>query len=258
MRAERGCRLCRRGAARPQGGRRSADVRLRRPRIAACERGRAGCGDLRRPFPRAARACGGARAFPLTAGRRRGSGGEAENRRRRVHPRLRRRGGQDRGRALPRPGHAVLGRDRVGRRRRGCGEDQVAPQRRWAAGGHAHAAGRAAAAAVQGRGAARRRGARDARADGLAPALPRPGPRDPDHRRRDRRAARDPAPGRRRAAGGGAASRTLWRAVAVVRRAPGSAVGRRAGRRAHVRLPDRDSRGHERRRHDRRLGAAPI
>ena len=117
---------------------------------------------------------------------------------------------------------------------------------------------RAAAAPVQGRGAARGGGARDGRAHGLAPAVPGPRPRDPHHRRGHPGAARDPAPGRRRAPGGGAARRALRRAVAVVRRAAGGAVGRRPGRRAHVRLPDRDPRGHERRRDDGRLGAAPV
>src|SRR5262249_52038176 len=104
----------------------------------------------------------------------------------------------------------------------------------------------------------RGRGAWVAGADGLAPAVPRPGPCDPDHRRRHGRAARDPAPGRRRPAGGGAPRRSLWRAVAVVRGAAGGALGRRAGRRADVRLSDRDPRGDERRRDDRRLGAPSL
>ena len=77
-----------------------------------------------------------------------------------------------------------------GRRR---GEDQVAPQRRRTPRGHAHGARRAAAPAVQGRGAPRRRGARAARAPGLAPAVSRARARHPHHRRRDRGAARDPA-----------------------------------------------------------------
>src|SRR5205823_10409004 len=97
---------------------------------------------------------------------------------------------------------------------------------RGPAGGHADAPRRAAAALVQGRGAQSRGGAWDARADGLAPAVPRPRSRDPDHRRGHRRAARDPAPGRRRAAGGGAASGAVWRVVAVVRGAAGGALGR--------------------------------
>ena len=84
---------------------------------------------------------------------------------------------------LPRPGHALLGRDRVGRDGRCRGDDQVAPQRRRLAGGGRLRSRRAAAAALQGRGAPRRRGARPPGADGLAPAVPGPGPRDPHHRR---------------------------------------------------------------------------
>ena len=101
---------------------------------------------------------------------------QAQAHRRGVHPRVRGGGEGARHRAVPRPGHALLGRDRVGRRRGGRRrEDQVAPQRRRAAGRHEDGARRAAAAAVQGRGAARRRGARHARADGVAPAVPGPG-----------------------------------------------------------------------------------
>ena len=54
-------------------------------------------------------------------------------------------------------------------------QDQVAPQRRRPARGHGSRAVRAAALALQGRGAPRRRGARPARRDGLAPAVPGPG-----------------------------------------------------------------------------------
>ena len=78
-------------------------------------------------------------------------------------------------RPLPRPGHALLGRDRVGGRRRRGGEDQVAPQRRRPTRGHAHGARRALACALQGRGAPRRRAAGAPRADGVAPPLPGPG-----------------------------------------------------------------------------------
>ena len=52
-------------------------------------------------------------------------------------------------------------------------EDQVAPQRRWPAGRPAVRPGRAAADAVQGRGAPGRRGTRAARGDRLAAAVPR-------------------------------------------------------------------------------------
>ena len=159
---------------------------------------------------------------------------------------------------VPRPGHALLGRDRVGRRGRRGGEDQVAPQRGRAARGDGLRARRAAPLAVQGRGAARRRGAGPAGGDGLAAPVPRPRALDPHHRRGHARAARDPARGRRDPARGGAASRALPRALAVLRRAPRDQVRRRAGRRAHLRVPDRDPRGHLGRRDDSRLGAPAL
>ena len=74
--------------------------------------------------------------------------------------------------------------------------------------------------------------------------FPGPGPRDPDHRRRHRGAARDAARGRRDPAGGGPPGGPLPRAVAVVLRAARDPLGRRAGRLAHLRLSDRDPRRH--------------
>ena len=193
LRALRRRRLGGRRAARLQGDRRPADLRVRRPRPAAQGRGGAGGRDVRRPLPRAARPRRREGALPRAARGRHRPGGEAARHRRGVHPRLRGGGAAARRRRLPRAGHAVLGRDRVGRARRrqaARGDDQVAPQRRRPARGDGLRARRAAAAAVQGRGAPRRRGARPARAHGLAPAVPGPGPRDPDHRRGHRGAAR--------------------------------------------------------------------
>ena len=89
-------RLRRRRAARPQGGRRAAHVRLRRPRAAAPGRGRAGRRDVRRALPRPARPRAGAGAVPRAARRGGGAGGEAQDHRPRVHPRLRGRGAQAR------------------------------------------------------------------------------------------------------------------------------------------------------------------
>ena len=142
-------------------------------------------------------------------------------------------------RPLPGAGHALLRRDRVRQPHRR--QDQVAPQRRRPARGHRVRPGRAAAADLQGRGAPRGRGAGAARADGLAPAVPRPGARDPDHRRGDGRAAGHPPRGGRRAARGDPPGRPVRRAVAVVRDPARDPLGRRAGRLAHLRLPDRRS-----------------
>ena len=84
---------------------------------------------------------------------------------RRVHRGVRGGGGQDRRRRFPRPGHALSGRDRERQRRwRPERHDQVAPQCRRPARADAHEAGRAAARAVQGRGARARPRARRARA----------------------------------------------------------------------------------------------
>ena len=89
LRAVRRRRLGGRGAARAQGGRRPAHVRLRRPRPAAQGRGGAGRRDVRRALPRPARPRAGAGALPRAARRRRGAGAEAQDHRPRVHPRLR-------------------------------------------------------------------------------------------------------------------------------------------------------------------------
>ena len=83
--------------------------------------------------------------------------GQAQGDRRRVHPRLRGAHRRPRRGRVPRPGHAVPGPHRVRRHRRHGGGDQEPPQRRRAARGHAPDADRAAARAVQGRGAPARR-----------------------------------------------------------------------------------------------------
>ncbi len=94
-------------------------------------------------------------------------------------------------RRVPRAGHAVPGRDRVGHRRRR--QDQEPPQRRRPARRHAVRADRAAARPLQGRGAGGRRGAGPAAGDRVAPAVPRSRAGGADHRRGHRRAAGDPA-----------------------------------------------------------------
>src|SRR5581483_1032789 len=102
------------------------------------------------------------------------------------------------------------------------------------------------------------RRARAGGADGLAPAVPGAGTRDQDHRRGHAGAARDTARGGRDPAGRGAPRRAVPRAVAVVLRAAGDPLRRRAGRFAHVRIPDRAARRHVGRRDDRGLGAASL
>ena len=148
-------RLGGRGGARPSRGRRPADLHLRRPRADAQEGIGAAAGHLR-ARPRDAPGHGRcARALPRPAGRRRGPRAEAQDHRRRVHPRLRGGGGQARPDRLPDPGHALPGRHRIGDvRDEGRPEDQDPPQRRRPAGRPALPAHRAAALPVQGRGPA--------------------------------------------------------------------------------------------------------
>ena len=90
---------------------------------------------------------------------------------------------------------------------------------------------------------------------------PFPGPGLGDSRRRRRGHAgtpRHPARSRRDPPGGDPRRGAVPRAVAVVLRAAGRALGGSAGRRAHLRVPDRDPRRHLPGRDDRRLGAAPL
>ena len=107
-------------------------------------------------------------------------------------------------------------------------EHQEPPQRRRPARRPAVHAGRAAAPAVQGRGPRGRPRARPARGDRAAPAVPRSRARHPHRRRGHRRAARDPAPGRRHRPRG-ADGRRPGRADLAV---PGRAARRRAQRSA--------------------------
>ena len=88
--------------------------------------------------------------------------------------------------------------------------------------------------------------------------FPGPGPRHPHHRRDHARARRHPAARRRHRAGGDPQGRPLPRALAVLRHPARDPQRGRAGRRAHLRLPDRHPGGQERRRHDRRLGAPAL
>ena len=141
--------------------------------LPAPRRGRPGGRDVRLPLRRAARPRRSRRSAsspssPGSPTRRRSASGSARSS---SASSRRRRGGSATYRWLV---QGTLYSDVIesggsdGRRR----VDQEPPQRRRPARRHAHAAGRAAAGALQGRGAAGRRGARAARADGLAPALP--------------------------------------------------------------------------------------
>ena len=90
--------------------------------------------------------------------------GEAEDHRPDLHRGLRARSEGDSGRALPRAGDALSGRHRVGLDQGAVGRHQDAPQRRRSAGEAGPRADRARPGALQGRGAAARRGARIAAA----------------------------------------------------------------------------------------------
>ncbi len=111
-------------------------------------------------------------------------GGQAQDHRPPVHRGVRAGGRPHRRRRLPRPGHAVPGRDRERQRhRRPQRHHQEPPQRRRPAGADADAAGRAAARAVQGRGPRAWAANWACRTPGRPPPVPRPRPGDPHARR---------------------------------------------------------------------------
>ena len=113
-------------------------------------------------------------SFSTRSGRRGRSAGEAAADRPRLHRVLCRRGGEDRGRPVPRPGHALSRRDRERRLARRPGRhDQAAPQRRRTARGLGLRADRAAARPVQGRGPHAGPAARPAGGHRLAASVPR-------------------------------------------------------------------------------------
>ena len=201
LRPERRRRFDRRGGADPPRDRRSADVHLRRQRRDAA--GRSG------PDPQALRAAAACRSSSWTPRRCSSIGWPASP--------IRSRSARSSARAFIDvfeaeaqklgsfdflgAGHALSGRDRERVGHRPVARDQEPPQRRRPARAHALHARRAAAAAVQGRGAAGRHGARPRRRVRLAPAVPgarargahsrrghavAPGPRAPrrSHRRR--------------------------------------------------------------------------
>ena len=130
--------LGRRGAD-PRGDRRPADLRLRRPRAVAPERGRRGRHHVPRPLQHPADPCRRTGAVPRRA-RRRQSDPETK---RKIIGRLfidvfQKHANEIEGAEVPRPGHALPRRDRIGQLlRRALGHDQdrttmsAACPRRW-------------------------------------------------------------------------------------------------------------------------------
>ncbi len=145
------------GGARTARDRRPPDLRVRRQRPAAQERVRRSHARL----PRALRLRPeGGRRFRALLEAPAGGGGsraQAKDHRRDVHRGLRAGGALDSGRRVSRPGDALSRRHRIGVLQGALGDDQEPPQRRWPARAHAPDAHRAAARALQGRGAEGRR-----------------------------------------------------------------------------------------------------
>ena len=208
---------------------------------------------FREQFAHRPRAREGRRPLPRRARRRHRARTQAQDHRRAVHPRVRGSGARSRRRALPRAGHAVSRHRRVGRRRQR--QHQVAPQRRRPPRRHGLRARRAAAPPIQGRSARGRRGARPARGDRVAPAVPGPGLGGAHHRHDHRERLeilRRPTRSSSRRSGAPASTARSGRASRCCPRCD----RRRDGRRPHLRVPDHHPGGHVRRRHDRRLGPA--
>ena len=255
------------GRRRLVGGGRALPARARRPprrassSTTACSgtaRASRSCAMFRDHFQLQLDAVDAARALPPRARGRDRSREEAQDHRPGLHRRLRGRGEEGRGRRVPRAGHALPGRDRErlvqGPERR----DQEPPQRRRPARADEPEARRAAARALQGRGARRRRRARHAARRALPPALPGPGPRGALPRRAHAGAPRRAARRRRNLRRRDPRRRPLRARSGRASACSCRCERRRDGRRAHLRRDHRPPRGRVHRRHDRRLGAAPL
>ncbi len=118
LRPERRRRFDGGGGADSSRHRRSADLHLRGQRRPASGRGRPGADALPRQAETAARVRGCVRRVPDGSRRRDGSGAQAEDHRRHVHRRLREEGRRARLLRLPRTGHPLSRRHRIGLRRR--------------------------------------------------------------------------------------------------------------------------------------------
>ncbi len=169
------------------------------------------------------------------------------------------------GAAVAGAGDDLSGRHRIGRRQDQEGaHDQVAPQRRRPARNAASEAPGAAARALQGRGARAGPGARPAARDGVPASVPGSRARRA-HPRRGHARARGSAAPRRRDLHRRAPARARRRRQelvrphrAGVRGVPAGPLGRRDGRRPHVRARGRAARGADDRFHDGALGAAAV
>ena len=208
----------RRGAARAQGRRRPAHVRLRRPRPAAQGRGGAGGRDVRRSLPRSARA---RRRRRSASSRGSPASTDPEEKRKRIGEEFIR-VFEDEARKLGDVAWLVQGTlysDVI----ESGGTDGVAETIK----SHHNVGGLPADMKMKlveplrllFKDEVRRVGEELGMPERMVwrQPFPGPGPRDPDHRRGHRGAARDPPRGRRDPAGGDPAGRPLPRPLAVLR-----------------------------------------
>ena len=258
LRPVRRRRLGRGRRARAQGHRPPAHLRLRRHRPDAQGRGRAGRRDLPPPLrhradPRAGRPTASSSASPAsptprTSARPSASCSSASSRSAA--------GGIDDA-TLPRAGHALPRRHRVGhqatRPRSRSTTTSAACPRTWTSSWSSRCAAcsrtRSARSAPSSACPTRSCGASRSPGPGLGVRII--GEVTPEQvailqRRRRHRPRGDQAAG---------LEREIWQAFAVL---PDIRIGRRDGRRAHLRLPDHHPGRHQRGRHDRRLGPPAL
>ena len=262
LRAVRRGRLRGRRRARAAGGRRPADLRLRRPRAAAGGRGASRSRRTSSPRPGSSCTWSTPPTVPDRAGRGRRPGGEAEDRRPGVHPGLRGGGAVESPRetAVEFLVQGTLYPDVV---ESGGGSGAATIKSHHNVGGLPDDLQFALVEPLRTlfKDEVRRVGAQLGLPDGdrLAAAVPRAGAGDPDRRRGDRGAAGGAARGRRDRPGRADRGRAGPGHLAV----PGGAarrrtLGRRPGRRPHVRPPGRAAPGLVRGRDDRGLDPGAV